>query len=126
MDGVCDGDGALGAHQAVPEVDHLHLPQGLQRLQEEVGDQGEALLEPASHPPAPGPVASSALPVALGRPPSLWLSPFQGSLLLMGGPKESARPPPSPSPQTHLDPRPGHTRTNGVRVTPVSGLPTGC
>lgn len=36
-DGVCDGDGTLGAHQAVPEVDRLHLPQGRQRLQEEVG-----------------------------------------------------------------------------------------
>lgn len=45
-----------------------------------MGAQGEAL-EPASHPiaacrSAPSPAASSALPVAPGRPPGLWLSPL--------------------------------------------------
>lgn len=66
-----------------------------------MGAQGEAL-EPASQPiaacrSAPSPAASSALPVAPGRPPGLWLSPLQGSLSLTGSLKESARPPPPPA-----------------------------
>lgn len=77
-----------------------------------MGAQGEAL-EPASHPiaacrSAPSPAASSALPVAPGRPPGLWLSPLQGSLSLTGSLKESARPPPPPALRHTLTPGLSH------------------
>lgn len=40
-DSVCNGNSTLGAHQAVPKVDHLHLSQGLQGLQGGSAGQGE-------------------------------------------------------------------------------------
>lgn len=78
-DSVCNGNSALGAHQAVPKVDHLHLSQGLQGLQGGSAGQGEGQTSspsppwPTSHPESVDTLCPLLHPV---RPPPLNLSPW--------------------------------------------------
>ena len=141
VDGVCDGDGALGAHQAVPEVDHLHLPQGLQRLRE-ARTRVRALLELVPRPilvitPCPfciqsgGLISSSCCPQVASWPPAKppwWLPCYSWEHVSRRQQGHKVLPPPSSSssPPTRLEPWPVHTRTNGAGLLPSLGLPMCC